>query len=85
MTSFWKSITDLGGEKLRQLGAVGAALGVIWIVGLWVLFDWMTGAWAEGFMQAGNWWGGLLVVWFIVGLAIYLWQDPHGVRAARQG
>jgi hypothetical protein len=83
MARFWKSMADLGGEKLEQLGIVGSILGVLWIVGLWVLYDWMTGAWAEGFMQAGNSWGLVLVLWFLIGLGLYLWFDPHGVRTAR--
>lgn len=85
MTSFWKTIVDLGGEKIQQLGIIGSILGVIWIVGAWVLFDWMTGAWTEGFAQAGNTWGLVLLVWLIIGLAVYLWFDPHGVRESRMG
>lgn len=83
MTSFWKTMVELGGEKVQQLGALGTAIGVLWIVSAWVLFDWMTGAWKEGFAQAGNMWGLSLLVWLVIGLAIYLWFDPHGVRASR--
>ncbi len=82
MVSFWKTIVDLGTDKIQQLGALGAVLGVLWIVGAWVLFDWMTGAWTEGFAQAGNMWGLSLLLWLLIGLAIYIWRDPHGVRTS---
>lgn len=83
MASFWKTMLELGVEKIRQLGGVGAVLGFLWIVMAWVLFDWMTGAWTEGFAQAGNMWGLSLLIWLVIGLAVYLYFDPHGVRSGR--
>ena len=85
MTSFWKTMADLGRDRIQQLGALGTALGVLWIVGLWLLYDLMDGAFREGFIQAGNTWLGVLLVWIVIGLAVYLWTDPHGVRASRLG
>jgi len=83
MTSFWNTMVDLGREKIQQLGALGTALGVVWIIGLWVLYDVMDGAFREGFAQAGNTWLGILLVWLVIGVAIYLWRDPHGIRGTR--
>ena len=81
MTSFWKTMADVTREKLDQLGILGTILGLVWIVGLWVWYDWMVGAYAEAVPTAGNLLGLAFVVWLLLGLAIYLWQDPHHVRA----
>jgi predicted membrane channel-forming protein YqfA (hemolysin III family) len=78
-------MADLGREKIQELGAVGALLGLLWILGLIVLYDLMDGAFREGFVQAGNSWLGVLAVWFVIGAVVYLWRDPHGVRASRVG
>lgn len=80
MTGFWRTMADITGEKLEQLGLAGTILGVIWVIGLWVWFDWMMGAYREAVPQAGNYLLGFLIAWFVIGLAIYLWRDPHQVR-----
>jgi hypothetical protein len=81
MTSFWKTMADVTREKLDQLGIAGSILGLVWIVGLWVWYDWMVGAYAEAVPTAGNLLGLAFVVWLLLGLGVYLWQDPHHVRA----
>lgn len=80
MTKFWKTMADVTGEKLQELGALGTVLGILWILGIWLLFDAMMEAYAEHVPTAGQMFGLLLVAWIIIGLAIYLWQDPHEVR-----
>mgnify|MGYP006301058319 CR=1 FL=1 len=85
MTSFWRTMAEVGREKIHQLGTLGTVLGLLWVVGLIVLYDLMDGAFREGFAQAGNSWLGVLAVWFVIGAVVYLWQDPHGVRASRGG
>ena len=82
MTSFWKTVADVGGEKLEQLGILGTVLGLVWIVGAWVWFDWMMGAFREGVATAGWMLFGILLAWVIVGFAIYLWRDPHEIRSS---
>ena len=80
MTGFWQTMAGETREALNQLGVVGTILGVIWVLGLWVWYDWMMGAYREAVPQAGNYFLGFLLVWFVIGLALYLWRDPHGVR-----
>lgn len=80
MTSFWKTMADVTREKLNELGIVGSLLGLIWVVGLWVWYDWMMGAYREGVPESGTMMLWILIAWLIVGMAIYLWRDPHGVR-----
>lgn len=84
MVSFWKTMFDLGGQKLEQLGLAGGILGAIWLIGLWVFYSWMTGAYLEGFDGAGGMWGITLFIWFLIGAVVYLWQDPHGIRSDGQ-
>ena len=82
MVSFWKTVIDVGGIKLRELGALGTALGIIWVLGIWMWLDFMTGAFAENMPQAATYYTIFLLGWIVVGLAVYLWRDPHGVRSA---
>jgi len=85
MTSFWKTMTDVTKEKLEQLGIAGTILGLVWIVGLWVWYDWMMGAYREAVPTAGNMLAIILVAWLVIGIAVYLWQDPHHVREPWSG
>lgn len=80
MTSFWKTVADVTGEKLHELGAIGTILGLVWVVGVWVLYDWMMGAFNEGVASAGTMMRWMLLGWLLIGLAVYLWRDPHSVR-----
>ena len=81
MASFWKTTGGLAKEKLQQLGTRGLVLGAIWVLGILFLWDTMMGAFAEGMGQPGMYYAGFLVVWLIIGLAVYLWRDPHGIRS----
>lgn len=76
--SFWK-VTK---HKLLQLGWPGIVVGIIWVVGLYVWYDWAVGAYREQVPEAGQILLGILIVWFLLGVAIYAWRDPHGARAA---
>lgn len=80
MTSYWRNLADLTRPKLEELGAAGIVLGIIWVLGLWVFYDWMMGAFAEYAEQAAMYFGIALIAWFVLGVAVYLWKDPHGVR-----
>lgn len=80
MASYWRNLAELTRPKIQELGAIGVVSGIIWLVGLWVWFDWMTGAYAEGVEQAGMYLGLALIVWFLLGVVVYLWRDPHSVR-----
>jgi len=81
MTSFWKTMFELGRIKLQALGAVGAVLGVVWVVGILFLWDTMSGAYAEGMPEPGMAYALMLLAWIVIGLAVYLWRDPHGIRS----
>lgn len=81
MASFWKTMVELGRIKLQELGAAGTVLGVIWVIGIWFLWDTMTGAYAEGMSEPGIYYGIMLLGWLVIGLAVYLWKDPHGIRS----
>lgn len=81
MVSFWKTMIDLGRIKLQELGALGTVLGAIWVLGILFLWDTMTGAYAEGMPEPGMVYGLMLLAWLVIGLAIYIWRDPHGIRS----
>ena len=80
MTKFWTTTGGLAKEKLQQLGTLGMVLGAIWVLGILFLWDTMTGAYAEGMPEPGLYYAGFLVAWIVVGLAVYVWRDPHGIR-----
>lgn len=80
-TGYWQTVGSATKEKLVELGAAGLVLGAIWLVGLWVWYDWMLGAFREEVPEAGYILLATLVGWLVLGLAIYLWRDPHGVRS----
>lgn len=84
MTSFWKTVWELGSQKLGEMGWLGVVLGLIWVLGIGMWGDFMMGAFAEGMSQPGTMYGLLLVAWILVGLGIYIWQDPHGLRSSRE-
>lgn len=80
MTSFWKTLGTVSREKLAELGIAGTILGLIWVLGIWVWYDWMIGAYREAVPTAGNMLMFILLAWILIGLAVYLWRDPHAVR-----
>ena len=80
MVSFWRTMADLGGQKLQELGVLGTALGILWVLGIWMWWDITMGAYAERMPGTATYFIAILVVWIVVGLAVYLWQDPHGIR-----
>lgn len=81
MVSFWKTMFELGRIKLQELGTVGVLLGAIWVLGIGMWADFTLGAYAEGMPGPGMYYALFLVAWIVLGLVIYLWQDPHGVRS----
>ena len=81
MVSFWKTVFELGRIKLKELGTVGTALGLIWVLGIWMWLDFTAGAYAEGMPGPGMYYAIFLLGWIVIGLAIYLWRDPHGIRS----
>ncbi|HKL28777.1 MAG TPA: hypothetical protein VJ898_05850 [Natrialbaceae archaeon] len=81
MASFWKTMAELGREKLDELGVVGTVLGAVWVLGILTWWDFMTGAYAENMAQPGQYYGIILAAWIVVGLAVYAWRDPHGIRS----
>ena len=82
---YWRSVASLTKQKLQELGAVGIVLGIIWLGGLWMWYVWAMDAYKELQPQAGQLLLGIMLVWLLVGLAIYLWRDPHHVRASSGG